>query len=132
MSLFFETANQASCFLLMTPIGFAVALLLDADAISGWLRPAADVLALLCAGAALLAAVAATGESGLRLYHLLGVLTGGILYHQGVGRIVRMIARRRRAKIPPAAGNPPAHAESYNTRTERNDAACAERSMSGG
>ena len=97
MKLFFETSHQAMCFLLMAPAGFLAALLLDADALAGVLRPLADVAVLLLAGAAVLVLTSAAGESGVRLYHLLGALTGAVVYLCGAGRIVRMLKRKKAA-----------------------------------
>ena len=94
MKLFFETSGQSACFLLMTPIGFLLALLLDADVITGRLRPAADIALLLLAGMVCLWMIVLTGEGGLRVYHTLGLLTGAILYLAGVGRLIRLIRRK--------------------------------------
>lgn len=94
MRLFFETAGQAQRFLFMAPLGFLVAMCLDADAWAGRLRPVVDVLLLLACGFLMLTAIAIYRESGLRAYHLLGLLVGAILYMQGVGKVIRGIARR--------------------------------------
>lgn len=98
MNLFFETAGQAGCFLIMLPIGFAAAACLDAGAAAGRLRPALDVLVLLLAGVALLLAVVLLRENAVRAYHLLGLLTGAVLYVCGVGRAIRLMGARRRRK----------------------------------
>ncbi len=94
MKLFFETAGQAQRFLIMVPLGFALALCLDADAWTGRLRAAADCLFLLLCGWLMLCTICVLRENSLRIYHMLGLLTGAILYLLGVGRIVRTIRRR--------------------------------------
>lgn len=96
MKLFFETAHQADCFLLMIPLGFMLALCLDADAAAGPIRLILDCLLILAAGAAVLSAIAFWRESGLRLYHLLGLLIGAVLYVHGLGRLIRLAARKVR------------------------------------
>ena len=98
MKLFFETAGQAHCFLMMTPVGFALALLLDVNAVSGFLRPLADLAAFVLAGAAWLMVVTAVGESGLRLYQFLGLAAGAVLYLSGIGRLIRRIKKKHRAR----------------------------------
>ncbi len=99
MKLFFETSGQSACFLLMTPVGFLLALLLDADVIAGRLRPAADVALLLLAGAACLWIIVIAGESGLRAYHALGLLTGALLYLAGAGRLMRLLKRKKHRRM---------------------------------
>ena len=80
MTLFFETAGQAQAFLAAVPLGLLLAACLDASVLAGPLRPVADVLM-------------------MRLYHLLALLTGAVLYTQGIGRLVRLIrARLKKAK----------------------------------
>ena len=98
MKLFFETGRQAWCFLCMAPVGMAAAFLMDADFIAGKLRPAADILLLLLSGLAALVMVVLCKETGLRLYHLLGFLTGVVLYLEGLGKIIRRVARRQDLK----------------------------------
>lgn len=98
MNLFFETSRQAWCFLCMAPLGIAVSFLADADVIAGRLRAVADTLLLLLAGMAALVMIVLCRETGLRLYHLLGLLTGTVLYFEGIGKIIRFIGRRQDLK----------------------------------
>ncbi len=98
MKLFFETSRQAWCFLSMAPVGMAAALLMDADVIAGRLRAAADVLLMLLTGFAALVMMILCSEQGMRLYHLLGLVTGAVLYLEGIGKIIRCIIRRQDLK----------------------------------
>ena len=107
MKLFFETSGQSVCFLLMIPVGFLLALLLDADVIAGRLRSAADIALLLLAGAACLWLIVLTGERGLRVYHVLGLLSGAVLYLCGIGRVIRIL----KLKIRSARQEKDIHAE---------------------
>lgn len=94
MKLFFETAIQSWSFLMVLPLGFGLALLLDAGAVTRAFRCAADILLVLSAGVAVFSVVVWNGESDLRLFHLLGLLTGAMLYLCGAGRLWRMFFRR--------------------------------------
>ncbi len=100
MKLFFETSRQAFCFLCTVPFGIITAVLMDADVIAGKLRAVADVLFLLLTGLAVMVMIILCRESGLRLYHLLGLLTGAVLYQEGIGKIIRHIAYRQDLKHP--------------------------------
>ena len=94
MTLFFETAGQAQAFLAAVPLGLVLATCLDASALAGPLRPVADVLMMLTGAAALMAMMLLARDEALRLYHLLAILTGAVLYTQGIGRLVRLIRER--------------------------------------
>ena len=83
MKLFFETAGQAQAFLAAVPLGLVLAACLDASAL-------ADVLMMLTAGFALMGMMLLSRDEALRLYHLLAILTGALLYTQGIGRLVRL------------------------------------------
>lgn len=99
MTLFFETAGQAQAFLAAVPLGLLLAACLDASVLAGPLRPVADVLVMLVAAASLMAMMLLARDEALRLYHLLALLTGAVLYTQGIGRLVRLIrARLKKAK----------------------------------
>lgn len=84
MKLFFETAAQANVFLVMIPVGLAAAALLDLAAHPSVLRPLWDVLILLLSGAALAFGIVLLGDTGLRIYHLLALVTGALLYVTGI------------------------------------------------
>ena len=91
MTLFFETAGQAQAFLAAVPLGLVLAACLDASALAGPLRPVADVLMMLTGAAALMAMMLLARDEALRLYHLLAIFSGAVLYTQGIGRLVRLI-----------------------------------------
>lgn len=94
MKLFFETARQANCFLLMIPLGLVLAFLLDADVFAGRIRLLLDCLLIVAAGGAVLLSIVFWQESGLRLYHLLGLFIGAVLYVHGIGRLIRFTASK--------------------------------------
>lgn len=94
MKLFFETAHQANCFLLMIPLGLMLAFLLDADVCTGRIRLLFDCLLIVAAGAAVLLSIAFWRESSLRLYHLLGIFVGAVLYVHGIGRLIRFVSSK--------------------------------------
>ena len=99
MTLFFETAGQVQAFLAAVPLGLLLAACLDASVLAGPLRPVADVLVMLTAAASLMAMMLLARDEALRLYHLVALLTGAVLYTQGIGRLVRLIrARLKKAK----------------------------------
>ncbi|MCI6039869.1 MAG: hypothetical protein MR742_05020 [Clostridiales bacterium] len=91
MRLFFETTGQAQAFLAAVPLGLVLAACLDASVLTGPLRPLADVVMMLAGGIALMVMMLLARDEALRLYHLLAVLTGAVLYTQGIGRLVRMM-----------------------------------------
>lgn len=94
MKLFFETAGQAQAFLAAVPLGLLLAACLDASAAAGPLRPVVDVALLLLCGLSLMGLLLFTRDGAMRMYHLLAVLTGAILYSGGVGRLARALGRR--------------------------------------
>ena len=98
MSLFFETSSQANCFLHLLPLGLCMAFCLDASAISGKIRPLMDVLVLVLAGSAVLWWMVLLDENKLRLYHVLGMLTGMLLYMRSIGKIIRTIRQKQDLK----------------------------------
>jgi spore cortex biosynthesis protein YabQ len=97
MAPFFETQSQAWVFLGMVYLGVALGLVYD---VLGLVRKIgkkapvflADLLFFLLAGAALTLALVMTGQNSLRLYALLGLLCGGILYLLGLRRLLLGIA----------------------------------------
>lgn len=104
MKLFFETAMQAGVFLMMVPAGLLLALLTDLSGRSGNSRPLWDVLIMLSGGLILGWLLIITGDSRLRLYHLLAVLTGAVLYLTGIRRILYFLSAevsKRKRKMPP-------------------------------
>lgn len=82
----------------MVPLGLAAGFCLDAGVITGRLRPLADAVLLMVTGCAALAMIVLCREAGLRLYHLLGILTGAVLYTAGIGKIIRCIHHRQDLK----------------------------------
>ncbi len=94
MNLFFETANQAQCFLAAVPIGFATAMGLDIGRREGIVRFLMDVLILAMSGLSLILLLLLLHEGAIRLYHLLGLGVGALLYINGVGKLMRLLRRR--------------------------------------
>ena len=94
MNLFFETSGQAWRFLCVVPLGFAAALCLDAQS-SGVLRVLADIVLLMSVGMGTLVVIVFCGDARTRLYHLLALVTGALLYWQGMGKIIRHIRHRQ-------------------------------------
>lgn len=116
MRLFFETADQARAFLAAVPLGIALAACLDLTSLTGPLRPLADAMTVLAGGAALMAAMLLVRDESLRLYHLLAVLCGAVIYTCGLGRLARAARERLRArkKQRKAAGK----GRSFSTKEE--------------
>lgn len=98
MNLFFETANQAGCFLAAAPIGFAAAMGLDLGMKKGISRFVLDVLVLSAAGIALVGLLLLGREESLRIYHLLGLGVGALLYSGGIGRLGRLFSEKMQKK----------------------------------
>lgn len=102
MTLFFETAHQVWSFLGAVPAGFLVALCLDAGRNEGIIRMALDLLLLSVLGLGTVVMISLFRDQSLRLYHLLGMLLGAILYLQGLCRLksylVRVIKQKRLRK----------------------------------
>lgn len=99
MNLFFETAGQSICFLAAVPVGLALAFLLDGCRSEGVIRAILDVVSLISAGIALLTLTVFLQDEKLRLYHVLGMLVGCILYMGGVGRMRYAIRKRTRLAV---------------------------------
>ena len=97
MAPFFETQNQAWVFLGMVYLGLGLGLIYDGV---GLLRRSGkkgravvlDLFFFLLAGAALTLALVMTGQEGLRLYALLGLVCGGIVYLLGLRRLISGVA----------------------------------------
>lgn len=101
MTLFFETAGQAGAFLFTLPLGFALALCLDMLSASGKLRPLLDVFVLLGGGAVLGWLILLMQSEEMRMFHVLALLLGALIYLGGVGRLLarlkkRMVSGRRK------------------------------------
>ncbi len=99
MNLFFETAHQAGSFLAAAPIGFVVAMGLDVGRRGGIARFLLDVLVLSAAGLALVVLLLLGREESMRLYHMLGLGVGALLYSGGIGKLSRL-ARAKIQKKP--------------------------------
>ena len=97
MAPFFETNSQAWVFLGMVYLGLALGLIYDGlsplrRSRKKGLTACMDLIFFLLAGAALTLALVVTGQDGLRLYALLGLLCGGILYLMGLRRLLLGVA----------------------------------------
>ena len=96
--IFFETAGQARTFLLLLYAGFGAGLFYDALALvcrrfPAWARAGADVLWCLLTTCACAFALAVGGERAARLYALLGLCCGGLLYGLGLRRLLQGCVR---------------------------------------
>ena len=98
MTLFFETGDQLLCFLAAVPAGFLIALCLCFGKKEGILRLVMDLLLLAVSGIAMVCMLLFFRNGALRLYHLLGVITGAILYLSGMNRVQRYVLRLIREK----------------------------------
>jgi len=99
MSLFFETSRQSRGFLLCVPIGFLIALGLCSGSGRGWIRFLLDSLVLLSGALGFLILFVLIQENGMRAYHVLGALSGALLYMLGFYRLWHGIARRMKGKL---------------------------------
>lgn len=94
MKLFFETEFQTSAFLLAFPIGFVMFLLMDAGVKCPLVQTMIDLLVLQGVGFSLIALALYTGDSSVKLFHLLGLVCGALLYTSGLGRCIRRVKKR--------------------------------------
>lgn len=97
MAPFFETRNQSFVFLGMVYVGLGLGLVYDVLHLAPrpgkkGLTAVADLLFFLLAGLSLTLALVVTGQEGLRLYALLGLVCGGIVYLLGVRRLLKGVA----------------------------------------
>lgn len=84
MKLFFETAQQCVVFLLMVPVGILLAFSVDVSSHMTGTKPLWDVLSMLLCFSTIGIGIVLLNDTGLRLYHLLAVVTGCILYTAGI------------------------------------------------
>jgi len=109
MKLFFETSGQAQAFLAAVPLGIILAAALDLSRYAGRLKPVTDVAALLLCSLSLIALTLFLRDAALRLYHVLAVVIGALLYAGGIGRLISATRRRFQKKaedfVDEAAGN---------------------------
>lgn len=94
MNLFFETTAQAHIFLATIPLGFALALIIDITSHAGHMRLLLDVLCLLVCGIALICLMLMFKDKGIRIYHLLALIIGAILYLLGVKQLMISVWRK--------------------------------------
>lgn len=97
MKLFFETAAQARAFLAMLPLGIFLAVCYDLASAAKGSRPFWDVLLMLLCGLGVALFLLWTKADGLRLYHLLALCMGCILYFRGIGALLRVAIRKIRS-----------------------------------
>lgn len=93
MNLFFETSGQAYAFLFTLPLGFLLAFCLDLFGKARKLRPLLDICTLLSCGLILVWLLLILQDERMRLYHILAVFLGAILYLCGVGQIAVRLKR---------------------------------------
>lgn len=99
MRQFFETGGQGFILLLMAYVGFILGVLVDAAAFirgrkGGWPQALLDCAACFGAGTAMAMVLILTGQSSLRLYGLLGIAVGWLLYDLGLRSVFLLIYRR--------------------------------------
>lgn len=94
MKLFFETESQPFFFLLTLPLGFFLCFFLDLENIPFIIRLVLDLIVLVCCGICLVLFVLLSRDQALRLYHLLGLVCGALLYLGGIGKIRQGICAR--------------------------------------
>ena len=95
LEVLFAQQGQAETFLRMVLLGAAFALWRHRHGLSD----AADVLCALMLTLAALLVLIHSGE-GLRLYALLGLLLGAVLWETGIRRIFRWIGKRLKKSFP--------------------------------
>lgn len=94
MSLFFETSRQSVIFLAFVPFGVLLAMLFSALRRAGRFRALLDVLCLLMSSVAFLCVIVMTKDDGLRLYQLLAVAIGALLYTLGIERALNLTLKK--------------------------------------
>lgn len=94
MRLFFETASQAGSFLASIPLGFAAALCLDVGDGGGIMRMLLDLLWFLICGMSLLVLTFLIHDAQIRLYHVLGLISGALLYLRGISAVRKAAAKK--------------------------------------
>ncbi len=96
MKLFFETSGQASAFLLTVPLGFLLAFFLDTHHSFSMFRMWADLSVILLTGILILILLLYSNSAFFRLYHMLGILIGTILYTEGLHQLRKRYRRNKR------------------------------------
>ena len=86
MKFFFETEIQSTVFLLTVAGGFLLCMLLDVNLKSVLVQAVLDLLLLTGTGAGIVLFMMFSQDPSLRIYHLLGLMCGSILYICGIGR----------------------------------------------
>lgn len=88
MKLFFETSAQAMIYLLMLPLGILFAACVDLASVIKTARPVFDLMCTMACALCLGICVILFNDNTLRLYHMLSVLSGCLLYLLGIRRVV--------------------------------------------
>lgn len=103
----FAQASQSRTFLMVCLLGMLAGALSDLSKGLGRLHPLlgwlGDALSALIIAVGVLGALL-MGQSGMRLYVALGLVTGAALYHAGLRPVIAWLARRIQ-KFFPQAGN---------------------------
>ena len=129
MAPFFETQSQAWVFLSMVYLGLGLGLVYDGLGLlrrlgKKGLTIGTDLLFFLLAGASLTLALVITGEDELRIYALLGLVCGGLVYVLGLHRLITGIISFCKKRIMEPVRQATARAKE---RKERKKAARASR-----
>lgn len=128
MKLFFETSTQAMIFLLMLPLGILFAAGIDVAGFIRIAKPLWDLLLVLLLGVSLGIGIILLGDQGLRMYHLLAVLCGCLLYMLGLRRFFQWVCQKYRnlvrKKMHCLAGKPRQRANNMEYIKGKDDRRC--------
>ena len=99
LEVLFAQQGQAETFLRMVLLGAAFALALTLGGVWRHRHGLSDAADVLCALILALLVLIHSGE-GLRLYALLGLLLGAVLWETGIRRTLRWIGKRLKKSFP--------------------------------
>ncbi len=100
MKLFFETAFQADFYLKTVALGFLLAICLDVLSARGHFSVIVDITVFALLGSCFILLLILFQLESIRLYHVLGCITGSILYTLGLAKVVRgFVTKIKRRKV---------------------------------
>ena len=94
MTLFFETSTQADLFLKTVLLGLMLACCLDVLNIKSYLSVVVDTVVFCLLAACLILIMIIFQQESLRIYHLLGCMSGSIIYWFGIGKVYKGIVTK--------------------------------------